>query len=136
MKYTYKTKGVCSSTIIFEIKDDVITSLEFIGGCNGNLKGISALCVGMKVQDVIDKHPGSFVSIIQFKEKYGEARVYYTASKDISDKVHDIIMAFSRASEQTCIKCGAAGKIRGDLPWIRPLCDVHYVDILKSRNRN
>ena len=88
------------------------------------------------VQDVIDKHPGSFVSIIQFKEKFGEARVYYTASKDISDKVHDIIMAFSRASEQTCIKCGAAGKIRGDLPWIRPLCDAHYGDILKSRNRN
>lgn len=58
MKYTYKTKGVCSSTIIFEIKDDVITSLEFIGGCNGNLKGISALCVGMKVQDVIDKLDG------------------------------------------------------------------------------
>lgn len=88
------------------------------------------------VQDVIDKHPGSFVSIIQFKEKFGEARVYYAASKDISDKVHDIIMAFSRASEQTCIKCGAAGKIRGDLPWIRPLCDAHYRDILKSRNRN
>ena len=58
MKYTYKIKGVCSSTIIFEIKDDVITSLEFIGGCNGNLKGISALCVGMKVQDVIDKLDG------------------------------------------------------------------------------
>ena len=58
MKYTSKTKGVCSSTIIFEIKDDVITSLEFIGGCNGNLKGISALCVGMKVQDVIDKLDG------------------------------------------------------------------------------
>ena len=61
MKYTYKTKGVCSSTIIFEIKDDVITSLEFIGGCNGNLKGISALCVGMKVQDVIDKLDGIII---------------------------------------------------------------------------
>lgn len=92
-----------------------------------------AMCAA--VQDVIDKHPGSFVSIIQFKEKFGEARVYYTASEDISDKVEDIITAFSRASEETCIKCGAAGKIRGDLAWILPLCDAHYEEILKSKNR-
>lgn len=92
-----------------------------------------AMCAA--VQDIIDKHPGSFVSIIQFKEKFGEARVYYTASEDISDKVEDIITAFSRASEETCIKCGAAGKIRGDLAWILPLCDAHYEEILKSKNR-
>ena len=58
MKYTYKTKGVCSSTINFEVEDDVITSLQFIGGCNGNLKGISSLCIGMKVQDVIERLDG------------------------------------------------------------------------------
>lgn len=58
MKYTYKTKGVCSSTINFEVEDDVITSLQFVGGCNGNLKGISSLCVGMKVQDVIKRLEG------------------------------------------------------------------------------
>ena len=58
MKYTYKTKGVCSSTIVFEVEDDVITSLQFIGGCNGNLKGISSLCIGMKVQDVIERLEG------------------------------------------------------------------------------
>ena len=58
MKYTYKTKGVCSSTINFEVEDDVITSLQFVGGCNGNLKGISSLCVGMKVQDVIERLEG------------------------------------------------------------------------------
>ena len=91
-----------------------------------------AMCAA--VQDVIDKHPGSFVSIIQFKEKFGEARVYYVTSENISDKVHDIIMAFSRTSEQTCIKCGAAGKIRGDLAWILPLCDVHYEETPKSKN--
>lgn len=92
-----------------------------------------AMCAA--VQDVIDKHPGSFVSIIQFKEKFGEARVYYTASEDISDKVEDIITAFSRASEETCIKCGAAGKIRGDLAWILPLCAAHYEETPKSKNR-
>ncbi len=58
MKYTYKTKGVCSSTINFEVENDVITSLQFVGGCNGNLKGISSLCIGMKVQDVIERLDG------------------------------------------------------------------------------
>jgi uncharacterized protein (TIGR03905 family) len=58
VKYTYKTKGVCSSTINFEVEDDVITSLQFVGGCNGNLKGISSLCIGMKVQDVIERLEG------------------------------------------------------------------------------
>ena len=58
MRYTYKTKGVCSSTINFEVEDDVITSLQFVGGCNGNLKGISSLCIGMKVQDVIERLEG------------------------------------------------------------------------------
>ncbi len=58
MKYTYKTKGVCSSTINFEVENGVITALEFIGGCNGNLKGISSLCVGMKPKEVIERLEG------------------------------------------------------------------------------
>ena len=36
----------------------MITSLQFVGGCNGNLKGISSLCIGMKVQDVIERLEG------------------------------------------------------------------------------
>ena len=59
MKYTYKTKGVCSSTIIFEIKDDVITSLEFIGGCNGNLKAIAKLVDGWTVEQIEEKLLGN-----------------------------------------------------------------------------
>ena len=58
MKYTYKTKGVCSSTITLEIEDDVVKSVQFVGGCNGNLKGISSLVVGMKVDDVIERLEG------------------------------------------------------------------------------
>ena len=58
MKYTYKTKGVCSSTITFEVEDDVVKSVEFYGGCNGNLKGISSLVVGMKTRDVIERLEG------------------------------------------------------------------------------
>lgn len=58
MKYTYNTKGVCSSTITFEIENDIVTSVQFVGGCNGNLKGISALAVGMRVDDVIERLAG------------------------------------------------------------------------------
>ena len=58
MKYTYKTKGVCSSTITFEIENDVVQSVQFMGGCNGNLKGISSLVVGMRIDDVIERLEG------------------------------------------------------------------------------
>ncbi len=52
----YKTSGTCSRSINIEIdENDVITSVSFEGGCNGNLKGISSLCIGMKVDDVIAK---------------------------------------------------------------------------------
>lgn len=56
MTFTYKTQGTCSRNIILEIdENEVVTSLGFEGGCNGNLKGISALCVGMKVDDIIER---------------------------------------------------------------------------------
>ncbi len=58
MKYTYNTKGVCSSSITFEIEDGIVTSVQFVGGCNGNLKGISALAVGRTVDEVIERLEG------------------------------------------------------------------------------
>lgn len=58
MKYTYYTKGVCSRQIDLEIVDDVIQSVSFTGGCNGNLKGISSLVKGMSVEDAIEKCEG------------------------------------------------------------------------------
>lgn len=51
----YKTSGTCSSMIDFEVNGDVIESVSFTGGCNGNLKGISSLVKGMKIDDAIDK---------------------------------------------------------------------------------
>ena len=48
----YKTKGTCSTMIDVELKDGVIDSVKFTGGCNGNLKGICALCIGKKASDV------------------------------------------------------------------------------------
>ncbi len=56
MNITYTPIGVCSKQINIEIDDDgIVQSVEFIGGCNGNLKGIGALVKGMKVEDVIEK---------------------------------------------------------------------------------
>lgn len=51
----YKTSGTCSQLIDFEVEGDIIKSVAFTGGCNGNLKGISTLVSGMKVDDAIAK---------------------------------------------------------------------------------
>ena len=54
----YQTKGTCSSAIDIEVNNGVIESVSFTGGCNGNLKGISALVKGMKVEDAINRLEG------------------------------------------------------------------------------
>ncbi|SHH01991.1 TIGR03905 family TSCPD domain-containing protein [Tepidibacter thalassicus] len=56
--YVYKTSGVCSKEIRFEIEDDIIKSVEFVGGCPGNLLGIKTLVEGKKVDDVLKKFKG------------------------------------------------------------------------------
>ncbi len=55
MKFTYKTKGVCSQSIDIEIENGIVQNVSFLGGCNGNLKGIGELVRGMKIEDVISK---------------------------------------------------------------------------------
>ena len=54
----YKTKGTCSTSIDVELKDGVIDSAKFTGGCNGNLQGISALVKGMKPEEAISRLKG------------------------------------------------------------------------------
>ena len=58
MQYTYKTKGVCSQMISFEIEDSKLSNVQFYGGCNGNLKGIGSLVEGMNIDDVIARLEG------------------------------------------------------------------------------
>ena len=58
MQYEYKTKGTCSRSILFDIEDGKVKNVQFIGGCNGNLKGFGALVEGMDVQDVISRVEG------------------------------------------------------------------------------
>ena len=54
----YKTRGTCSQLINLELDGDVIKSVEFIGGCDGNLQGISKLVTGMKAEDAIKRLEG------------------------------------------------------------------------------
>ena len=58
-QFTYLPQGTCSKQIQIEIDDnDVIKNVEFLGGCNGNLQGISALLVGMKREEAISRLRG------------------------------------------------------------------------------
>ena len=54
----YKTQGTCSQEIEIELKDGVIESVKFTGGCNGNLQGIGALVKGMTPEEVISRCKG------------------------------------------------------------------------------
>lgn len=56
MKFVYIPKGVCSRQITVDVDDNgIVRDVQFIGGCNGNLKGISQLVKGMKAEEVIEK---------------------------------------------------------------------------------
>ncbi len=54
----YTPKGVCSKKMIITLDGDIIENVEVIGGCNGNLKGISALVKGMNKDEVIKRLEG------------------------------------------------------------------------------
>ena len=58
MKYNYVPRGVCSRLIEMEIEDNRIQNVRFMGGCHGNLQGISALVKGMDVDEAIKKLEG------------------------------------------------------------------------------
>ncbi len=58
MEFSYKTNGVCSRTIYFELEDDIVKNVRFEGGCNGNTKGIAALAEGMNREEVIKRLEG------------------------------------------------------------------------------
>lgn len=58
MKFEFNPSGVCSRHYEFDIEDNIIKNITIIGGCNGNLQGISHLLIGMNIDDVIDKFQG------------------------------------------------------------------------------
>ena len=59
MHFEYKTKGTCSQKIFFEIEDGKVKNVQYMGGCNGNLKGIGSLVEGMDVDEVIKRLEGT-----------------------------------------------------------------------------
>ena len=58
MVYTYRPKGVCAQMMKIELEDGVIKEVQVLGGCNGNLQGISALVRGMRAEDAIERMKG------------------------------------------------------------------------------
>ena len=60
MTYTYNNKGTCSVRTVVELNDDhTIKSVQVLGGCDGNLKGIAKLLPGMKAEDAIARMEGT-----------------------------------------------------------------------------
>lgn len=59
MEYKYKTKGTCSVEINFDINDNIVSNISFVGGCNGNLKAISKLLEGQSVDYIEEKLLGN-----------------------------------------------------------------------------
>ena len=59
MKYSFRPQGVCSREMSVELSDQgIIEKLEVVGGCSGNLQGISALVKGMSAQEAIERMKG------------------------------------------------------------------------------
>lgn len=59
MSYSYTTRGTCSRKINFDLEDGIVKNVSFVGGCNGNTKGISQLVDGMQAEEVIKKLEGT-----------------------------------------------------------------------------
>ncbi len=58
MEHIYRPRGVCSREMRVELEDGIIRKVKVIGGCDGNLKGISSLLVGMRAEDAIARLEG------------------------------------------------------------------------------
>ncbi len=58
MHYTYKTSGVCSRSIDFDVEEGKLKNVKYVGGCDGNLKGIGKLVEGMDISEVAKRLDG------------------------------------------------------------------------------
>ncbi len=54
MQYKFTPSGVCSMQITFDMENDVVTNVKFLGGCAGNTQGVARLCEGRDVNELID----------------------------------------------------------------------------------
>ena len=59
MEYTYKTKNTCSKIIKFNLEENIVTNVEFLGGgCPGNLQALPKLVEGLTVEEIETKLKG------------------------------------------------------------------------------
>ena len=56
--YQYRTNGVCSQAILFDVVDNKVTNVKFVGGCTGNTTGVAKLVEGMDIDEVISRLEG------------------------------------------------------------------------------
>lgn len=59
MHYQFNTRGTCSTQIAFDIENDRLANVTFVGGCNGNLKAISKLVEGMEANRLVELLSGN-----------------------------------------------------------------------------
>ena len=58
MTYSYRPQGVCARGLSFEIEDNIVKNIEFMGGCSGNTQGVAALAEGMDANELIERLAG------------------------------------------------------------------------------
>ena len=56
--FSYRTRGVCSREINISVRDGIIDSVQYVGGCSGNTQGVAALVKGMSVDEAIERLSG------------------------------------------------------------------------------
>ncbi len=54
MTHTYRTKGVCSMQIQFDLEDGIVRNVQFMGGCNGNTQGVAKLAEGRDAKELVE----------------------------------------------------------------------------------
>lgn len=54
----YRTKGVCSSSVHFDVENNKVMNVSFMGGCSGNTQGVSRLIEGMDIDEAISRLEG------------------------------------------------------------------------------
>ena len=97
MRFEYHTEGTCSRNIILDMDGDTIENVQFIGGCNGNLKGISSLIVGGCHDDI--------------------ARTFVVFGVLLNADSHDLVFAFTAVGRGDAypFRCAFHGPVVGSL---------------------
>ncbi len=54
MTYTFRPHGVCAAMISFDMENDIVTNVKFLGGCAGNTQGVARLCEGRDANEIIE----------------------------------------------------------------------------------